>query len=100
MFGWIGLTASYAFSAVTVGVSASPSYVVATPTFSPPAGFYATTQSVTIASVTVGAAIYYTTNGSTPTSSSTLYTGAISVTPPTTVKAIGILAGWTDSAVA
>jgi YD repeat-containing protein len=73
---------------------------VATPTFSPAAGGYTGTQSVTISDTTSGATIYYTTNGSTPTSSSTQYTGAISVSTSETVKAIAELSGYTNSTVA
>jgi hypothetical protein len=72
---------------------------VATPTFSPVAGDYSSTQSVTISCATTGAAIRYTTDGSTPDGSSTLYSGAISVSVTTTVKAIGILSGYANSAV-
>ena len=88
----------------TTSSVASATYIVgqtvATPTFSPAAGSYSGTQSVTLSCSTSGASIYYTTDGTTPTSGSTLYTGAISVATSETVKAIGILAGWTDSSVA
>lgn len=49
-----------------------------------------TPVSVTIAATDdkTGSVIYYTTDGSTPTSSSPIYTGAISVSTTTTVKAI------------
>lgn len=40
-----------------------------------------------------GANIYYTTNGSTPTASSTLYSAPVTVNEQTTVKAIAILDG-------
>ena len=63
---------------------------VATPTFSPAEGIYTSTQSVTISCATDGSTIYYTTDGSTPTSLSTQYTGAISVSSTTTIKAIAI----------
>ena len=73
---------------------------VATPTFSPVAGTYGSTQSVTISTTTPSAAIYYTTDGSTPDATDTLYSSAVSVASTTTLKAIGILAGYSDSAVA
>jgi hypothetical protein len=73
---------------------------VATPTFSPVAGTYSATQSVSISTVTGGASIVYTNNGTTPTvsgltctiSNGTLYAGAISVPASITLKAIGCLA--------
>jgi Chitobiase/beta-hexosaminidase C-terminal domain len=70
-----------------------------TPTFSPVAGTYSGTQTVTISSNGIGEAIHYTTDGSTPTSGSTLYSAPISVSTSETVKAIAILTGWTNSAV-
>ena len=73
---------------------------VAIPTFSPSGGTYGPTQSVTIVDATAGAQIYYTTDGSTPTAASTPYTGPISVSTTTTVKAVAMLSGWTRSSVA
>lgn len=53
-----------------------------------------TGNTVSIATTSVGATIYYTTDGSTPTASSTLYTGPFDLTTsPTTVKAIAIRDG-------
>ncbi|WP_238323112.1 beta-1,3-glucanase family protein [Gorillibacterium massiliense] len=80
--------------------SAAPSQQVATPTFTPAGGTYVSAQSVTITSATSGAAIKYTTDGSTPTSASSTYIGPISVTATTTIKAIATKSGFTDSAVA
>lgn len=71
----------------------SAASVVATPTFSPAGGTYTSAQSVTITTTTSGADIYYTTDGSTPTASSTFYTGAITVSSNTTIKAIAIKDG-------
>ena len=64
------------------------SSTVATPTFTPAGGTYATAQNVTISCATEGASIYYTLDGTTPTDASTLYTSAIAVSETTTVKAI------------
>ena len=58
------------------------------PTFSPIAGTYTGTQNVTISCATTGSTIYYTTDGSTPSNTSTLYTGSITVSATTTIKAI------------
>ncbi len=73
---------------------------VATPTFSPAAGTYTSAQSVTISSATEGATIYYTTDGTEPTTNSTQYNGAISVSSSTTIKAIATAAGYDNSSVA
>lgn len=72
----------------------------ATPTFSVSAGTYNANQSVTISCATAGATIYYTTDGTTPTSSSSAYSSAVSITSTKTLKAIAIKAGMTNSDVA
>jgi hypothetical protein len=83
---------------------AKAAYVIenpaATPTFSPGAGKYTGTQSVTLSSTTSGATIYYTVNGATPTTASVKYTGPIAVTSSTTIEAIATASQSTNSAVA
>src|SRR3984957_4561767 len=71
---------------------------VATPTFSPASGTsFSSTLSVSIADSTPGATIYYTTNGSTPTTSSSVYSSAITIDSSTTFNAIAVASGVTSA---
>jgi hypothetical protein len=72
---------------------------IAAPAFSPAPGTYATSQAVTISDSTAGTTIYYTTNGTTPTTSSTKYSGAITVSATETLEAIAVKTGSSNSAV-
>jgi Chitobiase/beta-hexosaminidase C-terminal domain len=81
-------------------VTAAPSdwtlqltYLVATPSISLATGTYTGTQNVTISDATQGSTIYYTTDGTVPTSSSNVYTAPISIAVSSTIKAIAILTG-------
>jgi hypothetical protein len=74
--------------------------VLPAPTFSPAAGTYSASQSVTIRDAMAGATIHYTTNGTTPTTSSTIYSGPIQVSTTETIKAIAVETGYSPSAVA
>lgn len=84
----------------TYTVSSTSGGTVATPTISPAGGTYSGAQSVTIKDATKGATIHYTTNGSTPTASSATYSAAFTVSATETVKAIAVLSGSSNSAVA
>ena len=72
----------------------------AAPTFSPAPGGYATPQTVSISDSTSGATIYYTLNGTTPTTSSSVYSGSISIPASTTIEAIAAAPGLNNSPVA
>ena len=74
--------------------------IAAAPTFSPGYGTYTAVQSVTLMDTTSSATIYYTTDGSIPTTSSTRYTGPISVSTTTTINAIATATGYGQSPVA
>jgi hypothetical protein len=95
------LSAAMTLAAITGcgGSSGSPPPVVApaTPSISPGTGTYTGTQQVTVSDTTPGATIYYTIDGSIPTTSSTAYTSAISVSVSSTVQAIAALAGASSS---
>jgi len=72
----------------------------ATPVFSVASGTYPTAQVVSITDTTPGATIYYTTDGTGPTTSSTVYSGPITVSSSETIQAIGVAVDYNASAVA
>jgi hypothetical protein len=90
----------------TVATQVTQSIVVnaigaaATPVFSPVAGTYTSAQTVTISDATSGATIYYTTDGTTPTTSSSVFTTAIPVSSTETLQAIATATSYSTSAVA
>ncbi len=69
------------------------------PAISLPTGTYFGTQTVTITDATPGAVIYFATNGTTPNSSSTVYSGAVTISSTATLQAIAIAPGWPSSGV-
>ena len=98
-----GAGATYSFTAEAdrnLVANFAEKETVAAPTFSPAAGAYAAAQAVTISCATDGAAIYYTTDGTEPTTGSTVYSGPISVSETTTIKAIAVKDGMNNSEVA
>ena len=77
--------------------STESSITVAEPVFSPSGGTYTSAQNVTISCATNGATIRYTTDGSTPSNSSTIYSGAVLINQSTTLKAKAFKSGWMES---
>lgn len=73
--------------------------VAATPTFSPPGGTYTAAQLVTISTTTPGATIYYTADGSTPSTASAVYGAPVTVSASGTLEAIATAPGHLPSAV-
>jgi hypothetical protein len=70
------------------------------PVFSPPAGSYTTPQTVTISVAAAGATIYFTADGTTPTTSSAVYSGPITIAKTETLSAIAAESGFSPSGVA
>jgi hypothetical protein len=91
--------AGYTDGPVNGGTWTITSPVAATPTFSPAAGVYSSAQSVTISDATAGATIYYTTDGTTPTTSSPVFSGSLMISASETVNAIATASGYSESAV-
>ncbi len=75
-----------------------PTVQVAAPTFSPAAGTVSSGQPVTISDTTSGASVFYTTDGSAPSTLSNPYTGPITVSSTTAINAIAVAAGQLNSA--
>jgi len=93
--GGVTKTTSFALS-ITAGIALT----VATPTITPNGGNFSGSVSVALQTATPGASIYYTTDGSTPTQSSSLYTGAMSVTNSATLNAKAYMSGYSPSTMA
>jgi len=76
-------------SATSSGTTSAP----VAPTFAPGAGTYTSQQAVMITDATAGARIYYTTDGSTPSTSSNLVSGPIAVSSTEILQAVASLNG-------
>ena len=96
--GKVYVGSQYAVSAYGQLTNQTP--VAASPALSPAAGTYTSTQTVTLADATPNATIYYTTNGSSPTTSSAMYTQPLSVAATTTIEAIAVANGYAASPIA
>ena len=92
---------------ISVPVAGTCSTRLPSPTFSLPSGAYSGTQNVSISDGTSGVKIYYTTDGTTPNTTSALYSQPIQLNGNTNVygaaiilQAIAVKSGSTKSAVA
>lgn len=72
--------------------------VPAPPIFSVAPGVYCSAQMITISDTTAGATIYYTANGTMPTTGSTAYSGPITVSSSETLNAVAAASGFASSA--
>lgn len=84
----------------SIKVDITDKAAVSLPVFTPGQGTYSSPQNVAITCATDGATIKYTTDGSTPSSTSATYTGPINISSNTTIKAYALKAGLQDSPVA
>ena len=85
---------------VVLNIRVVPPPTAATPRFSLAAGTYTSKQVVTLSDATAGATIYYTTDGSGPSTSSLRYAGAISIASSVTIEAIAVASGYSNSGLA
>ena len=105
--GLISLASSETMNAIATAPGylnsavATAAYVIqsfaASPTFSIPGGPYTSAQTVAISDTTPGVTIYYTTNGTTPSTSSPVYSAPITVSSTETLQAIAVEAGYYTS---
>ena len=96
-----GDNCTFTFNPLTKTITITKKALVqlAAPTFSPAGGAYTSAQNVTI-SAAEGATIYYTTDKTVPTTNSTKYSGPITVNETTTIRAIAVKDGYTNSEIA
>ena len=93
-------TSTPATGTSTPAADTSTPAAAATPIFSPAPGLYTTAQTVTLSAATTGTTIYYTADGTAPTTSSTQYTRAIPVSGSEVIEAVAVASGYTNSSLA
>ncbi len=101
--GFVNVNGYQVTNSDTPTISASGSTtasIVAPSVFTPYSGTYLSGQTVALASATSGTTIHYTTDDSTPTASTGLtYSGPITLTADTNIRAIAFASGSNSSAV-
>ncbi|CAG9606607.1 endonuclease [Pseudoneobacillus rhizosphaerae] len=95
-FGAAGLKSPTAY---TIVVDTTPATQVEKVTALPAAGAVSTGTQVTLATTTAGATIYYTIDGTNPTTQSATYNGPITITGPVTIKALAVAPNLSNSEV-
>lgn len=78
----------------TIGDSQSK---VVSPLISPNGGNFNSSQAIALSTTTVGATIYYTTDGNPPTMASTVYAGQFTLSQSATIKTIAVKSGLQNS---
>jgi len=92
--GKVYVGAQYALSVFGSGL------FLATPTIAPNGGTYTNSIVITLADASPGTTLYYTLDGTAPTTNSTPYTGPFTLTNNALVQAVAVEAGALNSAVA
>jgi hypothetical protein len=88
-----GVTSSQTVSSFTYTLSSPPA---GSPVISPNGGVFTNSVTVTLTTNSLGASVFYTLDGSYPTSGSKLYTGPITLTNTALLKAVAVKAGTAD----
>ena len=89
---------NYSFNYVDGTLTITPVGAAPPPIISPAGGSYTSTQTATISDSLAGAKLYYTTDGTEPTTASTLYAGPIAINASVTIRAIAVASGYKNSA--
>ena len=96
------LLSAISFQDSTPIIFSDTTSTVATPTFNPPAGNQISLSNITISTTTSGATIYYTTDGTNPTTSSSVYVNPLVnvwILAGKTIKASATKTGMLDSGI-
>jgi hypothetical protein len=95
----LAVRTGYNDSGIASGVFSLNLQGAETPVFSLEGGEYIGDKTITLSTTTAGASVYYTIDGTAPSTSSTLYTGPIELTAPseTTIRAVAGGTGFATS---
>ena len=97
--GNVTLSSGTLNATVALSGSVSDQPVTEAPVFTPAAGSFITTQNVSLSCTTDDATIYYTIDGTEPTTESLVYSTPITVSTTTTIKAMATASGYANSTV-